>query len=137
MSEPSIEPECYWCRQCTSGRCVFHNVGNGAPPDDSCHDNMISGLVEINAKMESMSKKKKRKRLERRTACLLDNHEQQMRLMEHQLMLLEIRQRETRQMLEAKAAELSRDIVRSIELTAQFAEDLAELRRAIKTARGL
>lgn len=85
-----------------------------------------------------MSKKKKRIRnLERRTACLLDNHEQQMRAMERQIRLLEIRQRETRQMLEGKADELSRDIVRSIELTGQFAGDLAELRRALKAADGL
>lgn len=85
-----------------------------------------------------MSKKKKRiKNLERRTACLLDNHEQQMRAMEHQIGLLEIRQRETRQMLEAKAAELERDIVRAIELTGQFAGDLAELRRALKAADGV
>lgn len=84
-----------------------------------------------------MSKKKRIRNLEKRTAYLLDNHEQQMRAMEHQIRLFEIRQRETRQMLEEKAAELSRDIVRSIELTGQFAEDLAELRRAIKGTNGV
>ena len=81
-----------------------------------------------------MSKKKRIRNLEKRTAYLLDNHEQQMRAMEHQIRLLEILQRETREMLEAKAAELSRDIVRSIELTGQFAEDLAELRREVRRA---
>lgn len=24
MSEPLAQPECYWCRQSTSGRCVLH-----------------------------------------------------------------------------------------------------------------
>ena len=24
MSEPYAEPECYWCRQITSGRCNLH-----------------------------------------------------------------------------------------------------------------
>jgi len=81
-----------------------------------------------------MSKKKRIRNLERRIAYLLDNHEQQMRAMEHQIRLLEIGQRETRKMLEAKAAELSRDIVRSIELAGQFAEDLAELRREVRRA---
>lgn len=55
MSNPYVEPECYWCRQCTSGRCVFHNVGNIASPHDSRHDNMITGLVKIDARMKSMS----------------------------------------------------------------------------------
>ena len=81
-----------------------------------------------------MSKKKRIRNLERRIPYLLDNHEQQMRAMEHQIRLLEIGQRETRKMLEAKAAELSRDIVRSIELAGQFAEDLAELRREVRRA---
>ena len=28
MSEPWAEPECYWCRQSTSGRCIRHAFGD-------------------------------------------------------------------------------------------------------------
>lgn len=57
MSEPWAQPECYWCRQSTSGRCVPHasyRISTTGTTDDriaSCHrsDEYYLRLLVIDA----------------------------------------------------------------------------------------
>jgi len=66
MCEPYIEPECYWCRQCTSGRCVFHAdvYGSGLPNSATVVNSLPTTLAEINAKLDRIAAQRTYEQLE-------------------------------------------------------------------------